>query len=56
LSTDFGPLGGTARGDTDTLPDALPRIARAALDGGATRFTLQLSTRDDRERPDATAV
>ncbi|KZB80453.1 helix-turn-helix domain-containing protein [Amycolatopsis regifaucium] len=42
LSTDFGPLGTLVRGDADTLLDALPAIARAALDGGATRVTLQL--------------
>jgi uncharacterized protein YqgV (UPF0045/DUF77 family) len=44
LTVDFGPLGTTARGDAETLLDALPSIARAALAGGATRFTLQLST------------
>ncbi|WP_116102883.1 helix-turn-helix domain-containing protein [Amycolatopsis thermalba] len=44
LSVDFGPLGTTARGDADALLDALPAIARAALAGGATRLTLQLST------------
>lgn len=42
LSADFGPLGTLVRGDADTLLDALPAIARAALDGGATRVTLQL--------------
>ncbi|WP_020671236.1 helix-turn-helix domain-containing protein [Amycolatopsis nigrescens] len=42
LHTDFGPLGTSARGDADRLLDALPSIARAALDGGATRFTLRL--------------
>ncbi|MEU0465616.1 helix-turn-helix domain-containing protein [Amycolatopsis sp. NPDC006131] len=44
LSVDFGPLGTTARGDADALLGALPAIARAALDGGANRLTLQLST------------
>jgi len=44
LTVDFGPLGTTAQGDADALLDALPAIARAALDGGATRFTLQLAT------------
>jgi uncharacterized protein YqgV (UPF0045/DUF77 family) len=44
LTVDFGPLGTTAQGDADALLDALPEIARAALDGGATRLTLQLST------------
>jgi uncharacterized protein YqgV (UPF0045/DUF77 family) len=42
LRTDFGPLGTLARGDADALLDALPDIARAAIDGGATRLTLQL--------------
>ncbi|MEV5299412.1 helix-turn-helix domain-containing protein [Amycolatopsis methanolica] len=44
LSVDFGPLGTTARGDADALLGALPAIARAALDGGANRLTLRLST------------
>jgi len=44
LTVDFGPFGTTAAGDADALLDALPDIARAALDAGATRFTLQLST------------
>lgn len=44
LAVDFGPLGTTVRGDADTLLDALPAIARAALAGGASRLTLQLST------------
>ncbi|TKG71346.1 helix-turn-helix domain-containing protein [Prauserella endophytica] len=42
LSTDFGPLGTSARGDADALLDALPAIVRAALDGGATRLTLRI--------------
>jgi uncharacterized protein YqgV (UPF0045/DUF77 family) len=44
LTVDFGPLGTTASGDADAVLDALPDIARAALDGGATRLTLQVST------------
>ena len=47
LRTDFGPLGTTARGEADALLDALPAIARAALDGGATRFTVQLRRRGE---------
>ncbi|HET6504932.1 MAG TPA: helix-turn-helix domain-containing protein [Amycolatopsis sp.] len=43
LTVDFGPLGTTASGEADTLLDALPAIARAALRGGASRLTLQLS-------------
>ena len=46
LGTDFGPLGTTVRGESDLVLDALPAIARAALDGGATRFTLQLRRPD----------
>src|SRR3981081_452319 len=42
LTTDFGPLGTTVRGDADLLLGALTDIARAAIDGGATRVTLQV--------------
>ncbi|WP_216208872.1 helix-turn-helix domain-containing protein [Amycolatopsis aidingensis] len=42
LTTDFGPLGTAARGEREAVLDALPAIARAALDGGATRLTLRL--------------
>ncbi|WP_020418133.1 helix-turn-helix domain-containing protein [Amycolatopsis sp. ATCC 39116] len=52
LSVDFGPLGTTARGDADALLGALPAIARAALDGGANRLTLQLSTPTAASEPD----
>ncbi|TNC22497.1 helix-turn-helix domain-containing protein [Amycolatopsis alkalitolerans] len=52
LAVDFGPLGTTAQGDADALVDALPAIARAALDGGATRFTLQLSVGDTTTPPE----
>jgi uncharacterized protein YqgV (UPF0045/DUF77 family) len=44
LTVDFGPFGTTVQGDADALLDTLPAIARAALAGGATRVTLQLST------------
>ncbi|WP_158888940.1 helix-turn-helix domain-containing protein [Amycolatopsis anabasis] len=47
LSTDFGPLGTAVRGEPQALLDALPAIARAALEGGATRLTLQLTTGAD---------
>lgn len=46
LTTDFGPLGTTVRGDADALLGALSGIARAAIDGGATRLTLQLRRTD----------
>lgn len=55
LTVDFGPLGTTTRGDADALLDALPTIARAALAGGATRLTLQLSTTDDAVAPETPA-
>ncbi|OZM74218.1 hypothetical protein CFN78_07590 [Amycolatopsis antarctica] len=42
LGTDFGPLGTTAHGDADAVLAALPAIARAAMDAGATRFTVQI--------------
>jgi uncharacterized protein YqgV (UPF0045/DUF77 family) len=46
LTVDFGPFGTTAHGEAEVLLDALPGIARAALAGGATRLTLQLSAGD----------
>ncbi|MBB4685321.1 helix-turn-helix domain-containing protein [Amycolatopsis jiangsuensis] len=49
LDTDFGPLGTLARGSTDELLQSLPAIARAALEGGATRVTLQLRRTDEPE-------
>ncbi|MGW5716861.1 helix-turn-helix domain-containing protein [Amycolatopsis sp. NPDC003865] len=42
LDTDFGPLGTLARGEAKELYDALPAIAQAALDAGATQVTLQV--------------
>jgi uncharacterized protein YqgV (UPF0045/DUF77 family) len=53
LTTDFGPLGTTVRGDADLLLDALTGIARAAMDGGATRLTLQVRRVND---PVATSI
>ncbi|MEW2502225.1 helix-turn-helix domain-containing protein [Amycolatopsis sp. NPDC047767] len=47
LDTDFGPLGTLARGPADQLMNALPAIARAALEGGATRVTVQLRRTDE---------
>jgi len=47
LDTDFGPLGTLARGEAKDLLEALPAIAKAALEGGATRVTLQLRRADD---------
>lgn len=42
LTTEFGPLGTSVSGEENALLDALPAIARAALDGGATRLTLRV--------------
>lgn len=42
LDTEFGPLGTLARGEAKELLEALPSIAQAALDGGATQVTLQV--------------
>jgi uncharacterized protein YqgV (UPF0045/DUF77 family) len=42
MDTDFGPLGTLARGEAKELYDALPVIAQAALDAGATQVTLQV--------------
>ncbi|WP_410644655.1 helix-turn-helix domain-containing protein [Amycolatopsis sp. lyj-346] len=47
LDTDFGPLGTLARGEAKELLEALPAIAKAALEGGATRVTLQVRRADD---------
>ncbi len=46
LETDFGPLGTLARGEAKELFEALPVIAKAALDGGATQVTLQVRRAD----------
>ncbi|MEU8634277.1 helix-turn-helix domain-containing protein [Amycolatopsis sp. NPDC048633] len=42
LETDFGPFGTLARGESEQLFDALPVIAQAALEAGATQVTLQV--------------
>jgi uncharacterized protein YqgV (UPF0045/DUF77 family) len=47
LATNFGPLGTTVRGEADVVLAGLADIARAALDGGATRLTLQVRRADD---------
>ncbi|MEC3976357.1 helix-turn-helix domain-containing protein [Amycolatopsis sp. H20-H5] len=46
LDADFGPLGTLVHGEADTILDAIPAIARAALASGATRVTLQLRQLD----------
>ncbi|PWV85590.1 HTH domain-containing protein [Prauserella marina] len=50
LTIDFGPLGTSARGDADALLAALPSIARAAIEGGASRLTLRIAPVGERER------
>jgi uncharacterized protein YqgV (UPF0045/DUF77 family) len=42
LDTDFGPFGTLARGEAEDLLGAIPAIAKAALEGGATKVTLQV--------------
>lgn len=51
LEIEFGPLGTTVRGEAEPLLDALPAIASAAFAGGATRFTLQVSTSKTAGKP-----
>lgn len=51
LSFDFGPLGTTVRGDADTVLAALSDIARAAMEGGATRLALQVRRVDGEVTP-----
>jgi uncharacterized protein YqgV (UPF0045/DUF77 family) len=51
LDTDFGPLGTLARGEAKELLEALPAIAKAALESGATRVTLQLRRADAESAP-----
>ncbi|MEV7041006.1 helix-turn-helix domain-containing protein [Amycolatopsis sp. NPDC051061] len=46
LETDFGPFGTLARGEAKALFEALPAIAKAALEGGATQVTLQVRRAD----------
>ncbi|MEU3271716.1 helix-turn-helix domain-containing protein [Saccharomonospora sp. NPDC006951] len=46
LTIDFGPLGTSARGESEALLAALPAIARAAIEGGASRLTLRIAPVD----------
>ncbi|HET7306181.1 MAG TPA: thiamine-binding protein [Segeticoccus sp.] len=42
LACDFGPLGTSAEGDADAVLAALAPLVTAALEGGASRITLQV--------------
>ena len=46
LSPDLGPLGTSVAGDSTSVLPALLQALQAALDGGATRITLQLEQVD----------
>jgi uncharacterized protein YqgV (UPF0045/DUF77 family) len=50
LETDFGPFGTLAKGEAKDLFEALPAIAKAALDGGATKITLQVRRTGEAEK------
>lgn len=43
LSVDVGPFGSQVSGDVDAVVVALGAAMRAAIDSGASRFTLNLS-------------
>jgi uncharacterized protein YqgV (UPF0045/DUF77 family) len=42
LTPDLGPLGTSVEGDAEVVVTAMARAVQAALDGGATRVTLQV--------------
>jgi len=44
LETEFGPFGTSATGDRSAVLAALPTILNAALEGGAARISLQVTT------------
>ena len=44
LDGDLGPLGTVVAGERDGVLDTLREVMSVALDGGATRITLQLRT------------
>jgi uncharacterized protein YqgV (UPF0045/DUF77 family) len=46
LTTNFGPLGTTVSGSADAVLSGLADIARAAIEAGATRLTLQVRLAD----------
>lgn len=44
LATEIGPFGTAAMGEEDQLLNAIPALLKGALEGGAQRITLQLTT------------
>ena len=54
LVPDFGPLGTSVEGETETVVVALTDAIRAAFAAGATRFTLQIDA--DPDGPTGTAA
>lgn len=47
LHCDFGPLGTSAAGEADAVLRALAPLVTAALQGGASRITLQVQRVED---------
>jgi len=47
LVCDFGPLGTSAAGEADAVLGALAPLVSAALEGGASRITLQVHRAGD---------
>ena len=52
LEPEFGPLGTTVTGDRETLLPALNEVLGSALDAGADRITVQITTAE-RQQPTA---
>lgn len=46
LANEFGPFGTAATGREAEILELLPKVLKAALDGGAQRVTLQVTTAD----------
>ena len=46
---DFGPFGSTGRATTESMPDVVAAITRAAFANGATHVTLNVSGEDEPE-------
>lgn len=50
LQPEFGPFGTAAEGSRDEILALMPRLLDAALEGGAQRITLQVTTPDTKPR------
>ena len=50
LTTDFGPFGTSASGERDSVMNAIPDILNAAIEAGAQRITLQITTSRSKPR------